>query len=59
MRHNDIKTTMSYYVDLDVDEVADGLWADHEPSGNSGNTCDNIAPKEAEIKGRENCRKSL
>lgn len=27
MRHADIKTTMSYYVDIDATDIADGLWA--------------------------------
>lgn len=29
MRHASIQTTMGYYVDLDVDEMADELWANH------------------------------
>ena len=29
MRHASIQTTMGYYVDLDVDEMADDLWANH------------------------------
>jgi integrase len=47
MRHASIQTTMGYYVDLDVDEMADELWANHPvttarslPSSNiSGNNC--------------------
>jgi integrase len=27
MRHADIQTTMNYYVDLDTDSLAEGLWA--------------------------------
>ena len=45
MRHANVQTTMQYYVDLDIDEIADDLWATHpaevgenQPSGNiSGN----------------------
>jgi len=45
MRHSNVQTTMQFYVDLDVDEMADDLWANHpaaegvkQPSGNiSGN----------------------
>ena len=29
MRHANVQTTMQYYVDLDVDEMADDLWAKH------------------------------
>ena len=32
MRHASIATTMGYYVDLDVDEMADELWANHGPA---------------------------
>jgi integrase len=41
MRHANVQTTMQYYVDLDVDEMADDLWASHpatpvsEPFGNN------------------------
>ena len=40
MRHKDIQTTLRYYVDQDVDDVANELWAAFERSnGNSiGNT---------------------
>lgn len=27
MRHAHIQTTMQYYVDLDVDDIADEVWA--------------------------------
>jgi integrase len=50
MRHASINTTMSYYVDLDVDEMADELWANHAPAGNIaalGNTFGNIGPESA------------
>jgi integrase len=47
MRHASINTTMRYYVTLDADEVADGLWAKWgEDSGNnlpSGNTSGNTS----------------
>jgi len=44
-------TTMGYYVSLDADQVAAGLWADYEPPGNtSGNT----GPEEAPAATREN-----
>ena len=32
MRHASIQTTMGYYVDLDIDEMADELWASHKPA---------------------------
>ena len=31
MRHSSVSTSMAYYVDMDVDEVAAGLWAQHKP----------------------------
>jgi integrase len=34
MRHADVQTTLQYYVDLDVDQVADTLWATHEADSN-------------------------
>jgi integrase len=37
MRHASIQTTMSYYVDLDTDEMADDLWANHPAEANDGN----------------------
>jgi len=54
MRHASIQTTMGYYVDLDVDEMADELWASHPataavslPSGNiPGNICPDTAKNE-------------
>ena len=52
MRHDDIKTTMAYYVDLDADELADALWADHD---RQGNTLGNTGPKRKAA----NRRKSL
>ena len=52
MRHEDIQTTMGYYVDLDVDEMADELWANHPATDSNipvaGNKSGNIA---AEVEG--------
>jgi hypothetical protein len=53
MRHASIQTTMGYYVDLDVDEMADELWANHKPASNGpafGNTSGNIGPELARDK---------
>ena len=33
MRHESIETTMSYYVDLDADELAEDLYRAHERAG--------------------------
>jgi hypothetical protein len=45
MRHANVQTTMQYYVDLNVDEVADSLWANHSATHAekelSGNTFGN------------------
>jgi integrase len=43
MRHADIQTTMSYYVDLDVDEMADDLWASHPATGAANLPSSNIS----------------
>jgi integrase len=45
-RHANIATTMSFYVDLDADEVADDLWTNHRPTGgsDSGNISGNTPP---------------
>jgi len=45
MRHASIQTTMSYYVDMDVDEMADELWANFKPAAIPGNTFGNIGPE--------------
>jgi hypothetical protein len=49
MRHANVQTTMQYYVDLDVDEMADDLWANYPATagGNppSGNISGNIGPE--------------
>ncbi len=51
MRHASIQTTMGYYIDLDVDEMADELWANHGPatgkSPAAGNTFGNNGPVSA------------
>ena len=51
MRHASINTTMGYYVDLDVDEMAEELWANHHPAevkaGLPGNTSGNNGPESA------------
>lgn len=36
MRHSSIGTTMAYYVEIDTNEVAARLWADHAPSDPEG-----------------------
>ena len=48
MRHASIETTMGYYVDLDVDDMADDLWGGkwNEQSAPS-NTSGNIRPVDA------------
>lgn len=47
MRHSAIATTMTYYVDLDADEVAGELWAKFGNTAPQGNISGNIAPKQA------------
>ena len=50
MRHARIDTTMGFYVDLDVDEMADDLWAKHPATSNTAaesNTSGNIGPVDA------------
>lgn len=46
MRHANVQTTMQYYVDLAVDDMADELWANH-PAAPS-NIFGNIGPESAE-----------
>jgi integrase len=52
MRHANVQTTMQFYVDLDVDEMADDLWAKHpataEPAPAQGNISGNIGPETTE-----------
>jgi integrase len=48
MRHASIQTTMTHYIDLDVDDMADDLWARHPAEGTaagSGNISGNISAK--------------
>jgi len=51
MRHASIATTMGYYVDLDTDEMAEELWANHRPEDSQtvvpGNTFGNNGPESA------------
>jgi integrase len=44
MRHTSIGTTMRYYVGIEADDVAAGLWAKHRAAGN---TFGNTGPEEA------------
>jgi integrase len=52
MRHANVQTTMQYYVDLDVDEMADDLWAKHpatpSPAADQSNILGNIGPESGE-----------
>jgi integrase len=51
MRHANVQTTMQYYVDLDVDEMADELWASYPAAADNqpaSNIFSNIYPKSAE-----------
>ena len=51
MRHANVQTTMQYYVDLDVDEMADELWALYPTVGGdqaTSNISSNIDQKSAE-----------
>ena len=54
---------MGYYVDLDVDEMADELWANYRPAtGNNaavGNTFGNNRPKSAEKRRKPRKRNCL
>jgi len=55
MRHARIETSMTFYVDLDADEMADELWANHpptagEPLGKS-NISGNIGPESTQNDG--------
>jgi len=56
MRHASVQTTMAYYVALDADDVAAGLWADYGPNGNKSG---NIGPKSRVSRSASNRRKSL
>jgi integrase len=52
MRHSNVQTTVQYYVDLDVDELADDLWAKHPaiagPAAAGSNIFGNIGLESAE-----------
>ncbi len=51
MRHANVQTTMQYYVDLDVDEIADDLWTHHPATAETvadGNIFGNTDPESAE-----------
>ncbi len=41
MRHKKIETTLKYYVDQDVEDIAADLWAAYRKTGTSGNTLGN------------------
>jgi hypothetical protein len=47
MRHASIQTTMRYYIDLNVDEMADELWASHK-TGPESHISSHIGPAAAE-----------
>lgn len=47
MRHANVQTTMQYYVDLDVDDMADALWANHPAEGGE-RTAGNTGPESTE-----------
>jgi hypothetical protein len=48
MRHASIQTTLGYYVDLDVDETTDQLWAAHAATtGNAAEAGNTSGNKEA------------
>ena len=52
MRHANVQTTMQYYVDLDVDEMADDCVDSYPPTRGTvsvpGNISGNIAPESTE-----------
>jgi integrase len=51
MRHASVETTMGYYVDLNVDDMADDLWANHPATEGrkpgQSNISGNIGPDDA------------
>ena len=51
MRHASVETTMGYYVDLNVDDMADDLWANHPATAGArpgaGNIFGNNPPVDA------------
>jgi hypothetical protein len=49
MRHEDISTTMKFYVGREAEATADVVWAAvEEPAGNLGNTSGNTRRKSIE-----------
>jgi integrase len=48
MRHKDIGTTLKYYVDQDVEDIAADLWKAYK-KGDSGNTAGNTTPQNPTI----------
>jgi integrase len=45
MRHESIQTTMSYYVDLDADALAEDLWRDHGQASSIGPAAPDRLPR--------------
>ena len=43
MRYANVQTSMQFYVDLDVDEMADDLWAKHAATAGSAAASSNIS----------------
>ncbi len=43
MRHANVQTTMKFYVDLDVDDMADDLWKDHPAASVANPPVSNIS----------------
>jgi hypothetical protein len=62
-RHSSIQTTMSFYVNLNADEIGADLWANHAAAvGNTpavGNTFGNIAREPRKEKGLKTSPKSF
>ncbi|NLX95923.1 MAG: site-specific integrase, partial [Rhodopirellula sp.] len=52
MRHADIQTTMKHYVDLDIDDMADELWASWGAEKGAGNTSGNTGVNRAASKNK-------
>ena len=50
MRHANVQTTMQFYVDLDVDEMADDLWTKHPADTARSTTLPVTFPQPAETK---------
>ncbi|MFV0446024.1 MAG: hypothetical protein ACK5Q5_20805, partial [Planctomycetaceae bacterium] len=43
MRHADIKTTMAFYVQQEADEIAAGLWREHQPAATTDDEAGPVA----------------